>query len=1364
MIRHTPLSKPRQEKGDEVPQETASLPDVRRSGRINKGIGPPRYDELLQSRLTNITEYRVTTPQIIENRPPSVISRNSVSSNARASRQLEIELRRQEELAELDHQKAERDRQIIDLRARLEEAKMFEDEQRRCPSKASYASVRSMTTINSQHLKVVDWLQKGNASDDKNKRRDSENRKIDLDSMGKFRAPPVNNAYMARQALGKDLPEFKGSTSDWILFEKMFYQTTEACGFSPAENMLRLQKCLKGDALESVRALLMTTNVDRVIIVLRRRFGRAEHIIEDIVHKVTSAPSVKEDRPITMIRFAEGVTNLVATIESLNQPSYLTNPLLVKQLVSKLPASERMAWGKKTAKNQDGTCLREFSEWIEEEADAASAIYQPERDRNEKCVMTCRDADQVKSVDNGKCLYCDRKSHPTDACYSFLKLAVDDRWKWVRKKRVCFRCLGTNHNIRECKAQGCTQPGCTHRHHTLLHNDFLESRQRTTKSDGKSTSTTENNENNIERVTFTNKDARRVYLRILPVTLRGPDREIDTYALLDGGSTVSLISEEMADKLGLRGPRRPLIASWYDNTTNEDHASREVNLEIRGINGKTFNIRDARTTKMNMPGQSMTVNSKKWPYLRDIDIPDLNEAVPTIMIGEDNLHLKKVIRQVAGKQGTPFATLTPLGWMVHGPDFAERPERDVALLVRHKNEECELNELVRDFWTTESFRVTPSCRNVSSNEDKRAREVLKRTMKRVGDRWEVGLLWKVDQEVLPESYENAKKRLISINKKMASDPEFGKRYSANIQAYITKGYARKVTDEESKQRSDRIWYLPHFAAYNPQKPDKLRMVLDAASKSHGLSLNDRLLKGPDLLKPLPGVLFRFREKRIAICGDLREMFHQVRIRKEDQPSQRILWRDDTTKEIQTLEMTVMIFGAISSPYVAHEVRNHNAEEFRDLYPEAYDAIVNNHYVDDFLDSADTIDDATRKVRKVMYVHKRGGFELRNIMTNSSEVRASLNAEFLAPTNEKLTIFGENYTRVLGVNWTPEIDCFFFSTEFLKSTEEVTRDTKGLTKRTLLKMLMSLFDPLGLLAPLTIRGKIILQDIWREGTKWDEEVTEDTAKSWATWIEDLQQAEHLRIPRHYAGLIDRLQNVQLHVFCDASIQAFAAVAYLRLQEEDKVQTALVMAKTRVAPIKLLTVPRLELQSAVMATRLAEFIQQEHNIVFDKTIFWPDSQTALGWIQSDARKYQPFVAHRIAEILDKSSPTDWRWVPTELNVADDATRSKKQETLHNTSRWFQGPEFLRQPESEWPQPKTLDRQSAEITGEMKKEHCFITHVEVPIIDSSCFSSWLRITRVAAWMLRFIDRCRKRPLSTSSSELTGLEMRRAEHYVIR
>lgn len=629
------------------------------------------------------------------------------------------------------------------------------------------------------------------------------------------------------------------------------------------------------------------------------------------------------------------------------------------------------------------------------------------------------------------------------------------------------------------------------KHHPTLHNGYLKKhgeRRVDIKNESLVPRTAETPvEQATERINFTRKSAKCVYLRILPVTLKGPYCEIDTYALLDGGSTVSLISEQVANQLELKGLVRPLIASWFDDTINVDQKSREVSVEIRGASGKTFLLREARAINMQMPGQSMTVDPKKWPHLKNLEIPKLRNAIPSIMIGEDNVHLKRTLKQVTGRIWTPFATLTPLGWMVHGPECAEGVDKELAFFIKHQDNDQELNDLVRDFWTTESFGVSPTQNQLSSREDQRAREILYRSLKRIDGQWEAGLLWKTDQEVLPESRDNTEKRLLSIERKMTKDSEFGKRYRANIQAYIDKGYARKLSGEKECQVTNRTWYLPHFAAYNSRKPEKLRMVFDAAAKSRGLSLNDRLLKGPDLLNSLPGLLFKFREKKIAICGDLREMFHQVRIKKEDCYSQRFVWRNSGNKKIDTYEMNVMIFGAISSPYVAHEVKNRNAAEFQGLYLEACNAIVKKHYMDDYLDSLDTEEDAIKRIREVMHVHRKEGFDMRNIMTNSQEVRTAINPEYLAPIGKGLTLLDEDYTRVLGVNWTPETDSFFFSTKFPNLDEHLLTNESIPTKRQILKILMSLFDPLGLLAFLTIRAKILMQDIWREGTSWEEKV-------------------------------------------------------------------------------------------------------------------------------------------------------------------------------------------------------------------------------------------------------------------------------------
>ena len=202
-----------------------------------------------------------------------------------------------------------------------------------------------------------------------------------------------------------------------------------------------------------------------------------------------------------------------------------------------------------------------------------------------------------------------------------------------------------------------------------------------------------------------------------------------------------------------------------------------------------------------------------------------------------------------------------------------------------------------------------------------------------------------------------------------------------------------LTEAEALCEPKNTWYLPHFAVSNPNKPNKIRLVFDAAARSHGISLNDELLTGPDRLKSLPQVLFKFRQYRVGFGGDIKEMFHQVRIREEDLPAQRFLWRGkERSKPPKTLVMDRMIFGAVSSPFLAQEIKNKNAAQFAERHPKAADAIINRHYMDDYLDSCESAAESIQLIKEVITVHGAGGFEIRNFISSSREVLESFPEE------------------------------------------------------------------------------------------------------------------------------------------------------------------------------------------------------------------------------------------------------------------------------------------------------------------------------------------------------------------------------------
>lgn len=268
--------------------------------------------------------------------------------------------------------------------------------------------------------------------------------------------------------------------------------------------------------------------------------------------------------------------------------------------------------------------------------------------------------------------------------------------------------------------------------------------------------------------------------------------------------------------------------------------------------------------------------------------------------------------------------------------------------------------------------------------------------------------------------------------------------------------------------------------------------------------------------------------------------------------------------------------------------------------------------------------------------------------------------------------------------------------------------------------------------------------------------------WNNWRQELENVSHVHVPRFYFG--NGLPDVlELHVFVDASEDAFGAVSYWRyITADEKIGVSFVSAKSKCAPMKTMTIPRLELQAAVLGTRLMCTILHEHSMKVARCIFWSDSTTVINWIGSESRRYKPFVAHRITEILDSTRPADWRWLPTELNVADEITRMKNKVDFSNETRWFQGPQFLQGHEDGWPMPVAGVHQDS-CEEELRPKFALLVSSNF-IIDFNRFSSFLRLKRTMAWVLRFVGRCRKKNVDNATNCLTVAELKIAETILCR
>ena len=518
-----------------------------------------------------------------------------------------------------------------------------------------------------------------------------------------------------------------------------------------------------------------------------------------------------------------------------------------------------------------------------------------------------------------------------------------------------------------------------------------------------------------------------------------------------------------------------------------------------------------------------------------------------------------------------------------------------------------------------------------------------------------------------------------------------------------------------------------------------------------------------MLSSLPSILSHFRLYRFALTGDIKEMFHRIRIREENRQYQRFLWRNDPEHPPNIFVMDVATFGSTSSPCSAQYVKNVNAEEFADEYPRAAYAI-HYHYVDDYLDSFVSREKAILIGKQVKMIHREGGFELRNFQSNDAQIAAEV-GELSEECDKSLFLDkSEGVESVLGMRWTPSDDCFTYDLTMRRDLAIIIQEGHVPTKREVLRVVMSLFDPLGLIAFYLVHGKILMQEIWASGAQWDDVINERLYDRWVQWKRLLHQLSSIQVPRCYFPTAEAevYRSLQVHVFVDASESAYSSVAYFRVESDHGPLVALVGAKSKVAPLKMLTIPRLELQAAVLGTRLLNSVISMHGLPVAQRFLWTDSATVLAWLQSEQRRYHQYVGFRIGEILSSTEVREWRWVPSKQNVADVATKSGPGPQIDSSNRWFFGPEFLQQPEQKWPQ-----RCNPILSTEEDLRSCNLHHSTAnELVDVNRFSRWDRLLRSMAYAHRFVNNIRRcqRGESLERGALIQQELKTAEESLWR
>ncbi|XP_075167679.1 uncharacterized protein LOC142239799 [Haematobia irritans] len=1067
-----------------------------------------------------------------------------------------------------------------------------------------------------------------------------------------------------------DLPVFSGKPEDWPLFSANFKDSTETFNYNNRHNLMRLQKGLIGEAKEAVSSMLIhPSNVPNIMKELEFRFGRPELLVRSQLNIIRQFPVITPKRMDQIVNFSTKVRNVEAFLNSAHCSHHLTNATLLEELVSKLPIDKQYEWARSSITIKPYATISDFSNWLGELANVVSTMsLNSLASAQGRPVMLIEDKEKK---DTAKCYIC-QGQHSIYKCKKFIdELTVSARWEKVKELKLCFCCLKKGHGTPTCRTKKpCGINNCKRPHHKLLH-------------DGNSTQSI-STEASQPLLNCRSQDEASNLFKIIPIKISGPSGFLKIFALFDEGSSISLLDEEIAKQLGLKGRKTSLTLQWYgDNTVTEK--SYKVQCEI------------------------------EWlcePRSR-YSLKNIYTVTPKLLLGLDNAYLSipTAIKEV--DEQSPIAIKTKLGWVAYGPTNNFSSPHPTVLLLKNQKHSDERFNIVNEFFSTE-------------NEFFSSRTSFK-------------IFY-------------AEKRLFAIENKMCQDSGFSEKYKSEMKKNIEKGYARPLSAKEVANTMYPIWYLPHFGVVNPNKPNKLRVVFDAAAKTLNTSLNSSLVKGPEQAKPLLNILLQFRQGKIAVAADIREMFSQVKIRAEDQHTQRFLWRDgDRSKPIQHFVMTSMIFGAICSPCCAEYIKNRNAEEYSTMYPNAATAIVNKHYVDDFVCSFNNVEEALGLCKEFIEVHAKAGFELRGFISNCEKLEAELNPTVLDNLNQINMEKQSTTDKILGMCWNKKEDCFEFKIQFFGLNSEVLKGNRLPTKREMLKIVMSAFDPFGLIADFLLYGKILVQLCWKHDMDWDDIIPEYLHKKFTAWWREFQEISKFKIHRCISFNLYNASNIQLHIFVDASQDAFAAVCYLRVLHQFGIDVSFIMGKVRCAPKKLMSIPRLELQAAVLGVRLGKTLSRSYEFNINSMHYWSDSQTVVQWIYSTERRFKAFVSHRIAEILKNSEPAQWKWIPTHLNSADAGTRPLAPPKFVHNGIWLNGPEFLREDESSWP---ILQYQRSDSQEEEIKSCLIISSNKAQVIEFERFSSILKLKRTIAWLLRFIKK-KRIPEDINVSELKEAEV---------
>ncbi|XP_075151007.1 uncharacterized protein LOC142225118 [Haematobia irritans] len=1147
---------------------------------------------------------------------------------------------------------------------------------------------------------------------------------------------------------------FYGDYVSWPTFRDLFVAIyINNANLSPVEKLYHLLKKTEGEAREINRNVPMTDEGFRIAWEnLRSQYENKRILVNSQLKILFNLPIISQETAPNLKRLQREINNCISVLQLYDIKTESWDPIFVFLCSTRLPKHTLTLWEQSVKDKTSLPKWEDFNSFLTERFLALESVADlinlstKSTDRQTTKVPNPPPLNRFKShhtkVDLQKCHLC-HESHSIRSCSQFLNMDVKNRSKLVKKFKLCLNCLSPGHLVPNCKSSN-TCSTCRLKHHSLLHREY-DDNPKPTSSEARinpnqqahashvtqiqpstmNIQSTTTNTSDSERVqTHATSVGKKVVLATAWVNINHLDVSYKARVLIDPCSDDSFITESLQKRLKL--PTKPISAEIVGVggmviTKSEKLAT----FSISSINRPQLQINAEALVVKEVTGKIPTYSftppqMENLPHLELAD-PQFFQSNPIeILLGGD---LYPTIVQEGiqhGVFGSLIAQKTIFGWILTGPAPNSNTFRETRL--SHFTQ-VSINEQLEKFWKLEEISPQP----ILSEDDKECEKIYASTTKRLENgRYMVQLPFK---RICSTTLRVGSSRHIALTqflrneKSLNRSPEYKKLYEEVIDDYLSQNHMEPV-DVPVNSDNPPHFYLPHHGIFKPHRTTtKLRVVFNAScTSSNGYSLNDLLYTGPTLQADISCLILKWRFPQFVFNADISQMYRQILIHPDHTSYQRLLFRKSSEEYIQDFQLKTVTFGLNCAPFLALRTLHQLATDEEENYPLGAKVLLNDMYVDDVLTGAHTLKETLETKNQLRNILNSAGFQLRKWTANSPDILSDLPREHLL--NESFVCLDDNSTtKTLGVRWNASVDSFFFVSEkFPKKS--------SYTKREVLSIIARLFDPAGWLAPVVVKAKIFMQQLWLDDLAWDDYLKPQSLCEWQQFIYTYNDLDSITIPRwvHYSPECD----VSFHGFCDSSELAYSATIYVRIYMDNEIFVHLLVAKTKVAPIKKQSLPRLELCGAVLLAELVNSSIPKFNIKKYYLFLWTDSTIVLAWLKKPPCTWTTFVANRVSIILQKVGNKCWAHVDTHHNPADLATRGLTPSELKDNRLWWNGPTWLHEKNFIWPScPNDI-----ETTEEKKNIKVYFTRSSEKVDILTRFSSLNRAIRVLAFIFRFYN----------------------------